>query len=117
MCCRLFANINARTLALVPIRLGIKLLGLQGCAEASQQLAGLEVVVEQPFALDCRFSAPPRVQSIMPPQPEPSQPVAPATTTPRAAVVLPLGPPAVMLVCITAVAPCQVDPTTFRVTM
>ena len=77
----------------------------------SQQLAGLEVVVEQPFTLDCQFSAPPRVQSIMPPQPEPSQFLAPATAhgaNPKAGVTLPLGPPAVMVACITAMAPCQV---------
>ena len=84
---------------------------LQDSADTSQQLAGLEVVVEQPFTLDCQFSAPPRVQSIMPAQPEPSQFLAPAGVlggNPKAAVTLPLGPPAVMLACITAMAPCQV---------
>ena len=77
-----------------------------------QQLAGLEVVVEQPFTLDCHFTAPPRVQSIMPPQPEPSQFLAPAAGhagKPKAAASLPLGPPAVMIACVTAVAPCQVQ--------
>ena len=84
---------------------------MQEPAEAAQQLAGLEVVVEQPFALDCRFSAPPRVQSIMPPGPEPSQFLAPSSalaSNPRVAVTLPLGPPAVMVACLTAMAPCQV---------
>ncbi|DBA90115.1 TPA: hypothetical protein ACH3X1_003431 [Trebouxia sp. C0004] len=83
----------------------------QESPEVCQQLAGLEVVVEQPFALDCQFSAPPRVQSIMPPQAEPSQFLAPAAAhagTPKAAATLPLGPPAVMIARVTAVAPCQV---------
>ena len=85
---------------------------MQESEEVAEQVAGLEVVVEQPFTLDCQFSAPPRVQSIMPPQPEPSQFLAPGSAmsgTPRGAVTLPLGPPAVMLVCLTAMAPCQVN--------
>ena len=84
---------------------------VQDSAEVTQQLAGLEVVVEQPFALECKFSAPPRVQSIMPPGSEPSQFLAPSSAlagNPRTAVALPLGPPAVMIACLTAMAPCQV---------
>lgn len=83
----------------------------QESTEVCEQLAGLEVVVEQPFTLDCQFSAPPRVQSIMPPQAEPSQFLAPAAGhagNPKAAATLPLGPPAVMVACVTAMAPCQV---------
>ncbi|KAL0042524.1 hypothetical protein WJX79_002345 [Trebouxia sp. C0005] len=83
----------------------------QESPEVCQQLAGLEVVVEQPFTLDCQFTAPPRVQSIMPPQPEPSQFLAPTAGhpgNPKAAATLPVGPPAVMIACVTAVAPCQV---------
>jgi len=86
--------------------------GLQESTEVCQQLAGLEVVVEQPFTLDWQFSAPPRVQSIMPPQAEPSQFLAPAAGhagNPKATATLPLGPPAVMIACVTAVAPCQVQ--------
>lgn len=48
----------------------------------------------------------------MPPQPEPSQFLAPAAGhagNPKAAAILPLGPPAVMIACVTAVAPCQVQ--------
>ena len=84
---------------------------MQESEEVAEQVAGLEVVVELPFTLDCQFSAPPRVQSIMPPQPEPSQFLAAGSAlsgTSRGAVTLPLGPPAVMLACLTAMAPCQV---------
>lgn len=83
----------------------------QDLTERSQQLAGLEVVVEQPFTLDCQFSAPPRVQSIMPPQTEPSRQASAAGlggSSARAGAVMPLGPPAVIIACLTAMAPCQV---------
>lgn len=85
---------------------------LQSSQERAQQASGLEVLVEQPFSTDFRFSAPPRIQSIMPPATDPSAATPQGLGQPRAGpkggAVLPLGEPAIMVACITAIAPCQV---------
>lgn len=92
---------------------------MQDCQDTAQQVSGLEVVVEQPFSTDFRFSAPPRTQSIMPPPSGPSQTPQPALGLSQAALaqtqgvpkgnhVLPLGSAAILVASINVMAPCQV---------
>lgn len=75
-------------------------------------------MVEQPFSIGFKFSAPPRTQSIMPPPPDPRQTPTKPLGLPQGGpgqsqkavegTVLPLGSPAMLVACITALAPCEV---------
>lgn len=93
---------------------------MQDCQDSSQQISGLEVLVEQPFTTDFSLKAPPQVQSIMLLPLQPPLTALPASRLPQAEAglpqgspkplpVIPLGSPAIMVACIDTMARCEVS--------